>query len=55
MEMYYRNGVTALRRQDLDEAIASWDKVLAIDPSHKNAQVNKAQAVELKRNLEKLR
>jgi tetratricopeptide (TPR) repeat protein len=55
VEIYYRNGLVALRRQDLDAAIASWDKVLAIDPDHKNAQLNRAQAVELKRNLQKLR
>jgi hypothetical protein len=28
---------------------------LAIDPEHKNAQLNRAQALELKQNLQRLR
>jgi len=31
-EGYYRDGVTAFQRQDLDGAIAAWDRALAIDP-----------------------
>jgi tetratricopeptide (TPR) repeat protein len=54
-DLYYRNGVAAFQRQDLDGAIAAWDKVLALDPNHKNAQLNRAQAVELKQNLQRLR
>jgi tetratricopeptide (TPR) repeat protein len=53
-DFYYRAGVTAFQKQDLDGAISAWDKVLAIDPNHKNAQLNRAQAVELKQNLQKL-
>ena len=51
----YRIGVAAFQKQDLDRAIAAWDKTLAIDPDHKNAQLNRAQALELKQNLQKLR
>jgi len=54
-DTYYRNGVAAFQRQDLDGAIAAWDKTLAIDPNHKNAQLNRAQAIELKMNLQRLR
>jgi Tfp pilus assembly protein PilF len=54
-DIYYRNGVAAFQKQDLDGAIAAWDKTLAIDPDHKNAQLNRAQAVELKQNLQRLR
>lgn len=54
-DTYYRNGVAAFQRQDLDGAIAAWDKVLALDPNHKNAQLNRAQAIELKQNLQRLR
>jgi len=54
-DLYYRNGVAAFQRQDLDGAIAAWDKVLALDPNHKNAQLNRSQAVELKQNLQRLR
>jgi lipoprotein NlpI len=45
----------AFQRQDLDGAIAAWDKVLALDPDHKDAQLNRAQALKLKENLKKLR
>ncbi|HEY4265809.1 MAG TPA: tetratricopeptide repeat protein [Micropepsaceae bacterium] len=54
-DIHYRAGVAAFQKQDLDGAIAAWDKTLAIDPDHKNAQLNRAQAVELKQNLQKLR
>jgi len=34
---------------------AAFDKALAVDPNHKNAQLQRAQAVELKQNLQRLR
>jgi tetratricopeptide (TPR) repeat protein len=54
-DTYYRNGVAAFQRQDLDGAIAAFEKALAIDPNHKNAQLQRAQAIELKQNLQRLR
>jgi tetratricopeptide (TPR) repeat protein len=54
-ETYYRTGVAAFQRQDLDKAIAAWDRALAIDPTHRNAQLSRAQALELKQNLKELR
>jgi hypothetical protein len=54
-DINYRIGVAAFQKQDLDRAIAAWDKTLAIDPEHKNAQLNRAQALELKQNLQRLR
>jgi tetratricopeptide (TPR) repeat protein len=54
-DIYYRNGVAAFQKQDLDGAIAAWDKTLTIDPDHRNAQLNRAQAIELKQNLQRLR
>jgi len=54
-DIHYRAGVAAFQKQDLDGAIAAWDKTLAIDPEHKNAQLSRAQALELKQNLQKLR
>jgi tetratricopeptide (TPR) repeat protein len=54
-DINYRIGVAAFQKQDLDRAIAAWDKTLAIDPDHKNAQLNRAQALELKQNLQRLR
>ena len=52
---YYRDGVAAFQRQDLDGAIALWDRALAVDPNHRNAQLNRAQAIELKQNLQRLK
>lgn len=53
-EREYKKGLVAFQRQDLDAAIAAWDKVLAIDPNYKDAQLNRAQALRLKENLKKL-
>jgi tetratricopeptide (TPR) repeat protein len=53
-EHYYKSGLVAFQHQDLDGAIADWDKVLAIDPGYKDAQLNRAQALQLKENLKKL-
>ena len=50
----YKEGLVAFQRQDLDGAIAAWNKVLAIDPGYKDAQLNRAQALKLKENLKKL-
>lgn len=54
-EEYYQRGLAAFQRQDLDAAIANWDKTLAIDPKFANAQLERAQAIRLKNNLAKLR
>ena len=45
----------AFQRQDLDSAISNWDKVLAIDPNYKDTQLNRAQALQLKKNLQELK
>ena len=47
----YRAGLEAYNKQDLDAAIAHWDKVLAINPDHTNAQLYKSQALDLKERL----
>jgi hypothetical protein len=39
------------RDQHLDEAIALWDRVLAIEPDFEPAVVYRARAVELKQRL----
>lgn len=52
---FYQRGLLAFQHQDLDAAIADWDKTLAIDPNFANAQLNRAQAIRLKNNLAKLR
>jgi tetratricopeptide (TPR) repeat protein len=54
-DRYYRTGLSAFRKQELDAAIKAWDKVLEIDPSHENAKLQRAQALELKEKLSKLK
>lgn len=54
-DSYHKDATAAFRQQDLDRAIALWEKVLEIDPSHKFAQANLNQARELKAKLEKLK
>lgn len=54
-DAYYQKGLVAFQHQDLDAAIADWDKTLAIDPNFANAQLNRAHAIRLKNNLAKLR
>jgi len=54
-DKYYRRGMTAFQHQDLDGAISAWNEVLSIDPNYRDAQLNRAQAIQLKANLQKLR
>jgi tetratricopeptide (TPR) repeat protein len=51
----YKEGMIAFQRQDLDGAIAAWDRVVAMEPDYKDVQLNRSQALKLKQNLEKLR
>lgn len=51
---YHKQASMAFRRQALDEAIALWDKVLAIDPDHQYAISYRLQALELKSKLSNL-
>ena len=52
---YFRRGLIAFQHQDLDAAIAAWDRELVLKPADHDAQLNRAQAVQLKANLQKLR
>ncbi len=51
---YHREASKAFRAQELDTAISIWDRVLEIDENHANAQVYRAQALELKERLSTL-
>ena len=53
-DKYHREASSAFRRQELDIAIANWDKVLKVDPDHSSAKLYRAQAIELKEKLLKL-
>jgi tetratricopeptide (TPR) repeat protein len=54
-EKYHREASTAYRNQDLDIAIKKWDIVLKVDTAHDSAQRFRAQAIELKDRLSKIK
>jgi len=51
----FKKGLLAFQKQDLDGAIAAWDKALALDPTCKDAELNRAQALRLKEKLKILK
>ena len=46
-----REATTAFQRQNLDLAIAKWDRMLEIDPGNKKARLERERALDLKRRL----
>lgn len=53
VDEYHREALLAYRRQQLDLSIEMWDRLLAIDPGHADAQVYRAKAIDLKNRLER--
>lgn len=51
---YHEQALVAYRRQDLDKAIALWNKALTIDPTYEPALGYRARALELKKRLNQL-
>lgn len=51
----FKRGLLAFQKQDLDGAIAAWDKALALEPTCKDAELNRAQALRLKEKLRLLK
>jgi tetratricopeptide (TPR) repeat protein len=54
IDIYHRQAMQHFRKQELDPAIALWDKILALDPEHTLASGYKARALEMKQKLEKI-
>lgn len=54
LSSYHERAVLLYRDQKLDQAIALWDHVLAVDPNYERAVIYRARAVELKRRLSQL-
>jgi len=48
---YEREATQAFQRQNLDEAIAKWDRVLALDPNNQKAKLERERAIDLRRKL----
>ncbi|WP_407275643.1 LysM peptidoglycan-binding domain-containing protein [Halothiobacillus sp. DCM-1] len=51
---YHEAALVDFRQQNLDQAIALWDKALAIDPTYEPALGYRARALELQRRLNQL-
>jgi tetratricopeptide (TPR) repeat protein len=51
---YHRQAMQLFRKQELDEAIGFWDKILELDPNHSLAPGYKARALEMKQRLQRL-
>ena len=48
---YHQRAIVLYRDQQLDQAIALWNRVLAIDPGYEPAVIYRARALELKQRL----
>ncbi len=48
---YDREATQAFQRQNLDLAIAKWDKLLELDPANQKAKLERERAIELKRRM----
>ena len=49
-----RSARAAYAKQDLDGAIAAWDRVLELDPNNGTAKLERQKAIELKERLKKV-
>ncbi|MCC6198566.1 MAG: LysM peptidoglycan-binding domain-containing protein [Burkholderiales bacterium] len=49
---YEREAAQAFQRQNLDEAINKWDRVLALEPSNQKAKLERERALDLRRRME---
>lgn len=54
-QTFHRDALLAYQKQELDKAIAIWDRVLEIDPNYNPASVGRAKALELKERLRTLK
>jgi len=48
---YEREATQAFQRQNLDEAIGKWDRVLALEPSNQKAKLEKERAMDLRKRM----
>jgi tetratricopeptide (TPR) repeat protein len=51
VSVYHQRAIVLYRDQQLDQAIALWNRVLAIEPDFEPATVYRARALELKQRL----
>lgn len=48
---YEREATQAFQRQNLDEAIGKWDRVLALEPGNQKAKLERERAIDLRKKL----
>lgn len=48
---YEREATQAFQRQNLDESIAKWDRVLALEPNNQKAKLERERAIDLRKKL----
>ncbi|MET0026301.1 MAG: LysM peptidoglycan-binding domain-containing protein [Candidatus Thiodiazotropha sp.] len=53
-DSYHRQAMQHFRKQELDQAIEYWDKILELDPNHSLAPGYKSRALEMKQQLQKI-
>lgn len=49
---YDREATQAFQRQNLDLAIAKWDRILEIDPANRKARLERERALDLKKRMQ---
>jgi tetratricopeptide (TPR) repeat protein len=53
-DSYHRRAMQLFRKQELNEAILFWNKILELNPNHPLAPGYKARALEMKQQLQKI-
>ena len=48
---YEREATQAFQRQNLDEAIGKWDRMLALEPGNQKAKLERERAIDLRKRL----
>ncbi len=48
---YERDATQAFQRQNLDESIAKWDRVLALEPGNQKAKLERERAIDLRKRM----
>lgn len=55
IDRYQHDAQAAFRRQDLNKAIANWDKVIELDPTNELAKARRQEALDLQRRLKEIK
>ncbi len=48
---YEREATQAFQRQNLDESINKWDRVLALEPNNQKAKLERERALDLRKKM----